>query len=226
MVGVGISDISTTHPDLVKYFLNQEDAKKYSHQSEKHVDLKCPDCGFIFTCVVANLTTNGFHCSKCSDGESYANKFARNLFSQLSEQYDYYEFEWSPDLAGKYSYDNYIELKDGTKLIVEMDGGQHYKSVDYFGGINNDKAKDELARENGIKMIRINCDYPKPTIRFEYIKSNIQKSLNSVFDLSFVDWNQCNKIATNSNIIRAIEEYNKKSICFKSKTCKTAWHFP
>lgn len=44
MVIPGINDIATLRPDLVKYFRNKEDTKKYVPQSGETVELECPDC--------------------------------------------------------------------------------------------------------------------------------------------------------------------------------------
>ena len=216
----GINDIATTHPHLMKYFVDVADANKYSHQSTKHIDVKCPNCGYIKTTKVCNFTDGGFKCPMCSDGVSYPNKFARELFGQLSDQYDYYEYEWSPDWAGKLRYDNYVELKDGRKIVIEMDGGQHYNQTNYFKDCNTDKIKDELANQNRIEMIRVNCDYYKGQYRFEYIKSSVISSLGDIFDLSCVDWDECNKIATSSKVIEAINLYNKNPHVSKTRLAK------
>lgn len=54
------------------------------------------------------------------------------------------------------------------KIIIETDGGQHKEEEQK----KIDNKKDELAMENGYDVIRIDCDYVKAEVRFEYIKNN------------------------------------------------------
>lgn len=45
-VMIGVNDIATTRPDLVKYFKNQDDAFRYTSGSEKIIGVICPECGY------------------------------------------------------------------------------------------------------------------------------------------------------------------------------------
>lgn len=204
----GYNDVETLRPDLVKYFANKSDVNKYSPFSGKEVNTKCPECGHERMMKIARMSQQGFHCPICSDSVSYPNKFARNLFNQISSQYQYYKYEYSPDWAGKYRYDNYIILNDGTRLIIEMDGGQHYLENCYFN-TDLDEVKNNLAREHGITMIRVNCAYGHSSDRFDYIKKNVLESLSQYFVLDAVDWNAIANGCKTSDFILTIEEYNK-----------------
>ena len=44
VVQSGINDIFTTDNWMIKYFKNTNDTKKYSHYSQKKIDVKCPCC--------------------------------------------------------------------------------------------------------------------------------------------------------------------------------------
>lgn len=203
----GINDIATTDPDLVKFFANKSEACEYSRSSDATVTVVCPDCGYQKTMRIADLTKCGhISCNKCSDGISYPNKFAYELFRQLSDQYNVYKCEYSPEWAKPYFYDNYIEFFNGKKIIVEMDGGYHYKTGKL--SYKNDNIKNKLCAENNITMIRIDCNYKKIEDRFLYIKSNIEKILNDYFDLSKVDWGKCNIIGSSNYIKIVINYYN------------------
>ena len=210
----GINDIATTDPRLAKLFVDKNDTYKYSRKSDAEVIVECPNCHCRKTMKISQLTLLGHvSCNMCSDGVSYPNKFAHELFSQLSGQYIEYKYEYSPDWAKTYFYDNYIKLYDGREIVVEMDGGFHYKDG-YYKNFKptNDAAKDELCKENDIIMIRINCDYIQVDSRFEYIKTNTEHSLNSYFDLSHVDWDKCD-VAGNSSLFKQVINYynhNKK----------------
>lgn len=203
----GINDIATTDQELVSLFVNREDAYKYSRKSEHSVLVKCPYCGYEKFMKIADLTGYGYvTCDKCSDGISYPNKFAHELFCQLKGQYFEYIFEYRPEWAGLYRYDNYIKLLDGTEIVVEMDGGYHYVESNIIHV--NDLEKDELCKSHGIKVIRVDCNYAKTHERYDYVKHNVIKELSDYFDLSFVDWDKCNNMALSNYLFQVIDYYN------------------
>ena len=207
-VVVGINDIGTTNPEVVKYLLNKEDANLYSKGSHKHVYVKCPICGNIKKIIIESLVKNcGISCEICSDGISYPNKFAHELFRQLSGQYKKYIAEYSPHWANRYIFDNYIELHDGKKIVVEMDGGLHFRNSNNFG-VTKDSEKDRLANENGVFVIRVNCDYIRVVNRYFHIKNNIAKDLGGIFDLSNIDWDACDLAGISNKMIDIITYYN------------------
>lgn len=191
----GFNDIATTAPWMVEYLVNKEDATKYSCNSHMKIMFRCPDCGKEKLGNIQSFYRNGMCCQYCGDGLSYPNKFGRALFMQLPvENYQpEYEEKWSNCKR----YDNYFEYK-GKKYVVEMDGSFHYKSTD-FGSLEKaeeiDAEKDRLAEEHGIIMIRIDCRESN----MDYIAKNIKESrLSEVFDLSGVDWNECNRKAASN----------------------------
>lgn len=205
----GINDIGTTNPEVVRYLLNKEDANLYSKGSKKYVSVKCPICGNIKKMSVAFLVKNGgISCEICSDGISYPNKFAHELFKQLSNQYQNYIPEYSPHWANRYIFDNYVELSDDRKIVVEMDGGLHFRHNKKFGA-TKDKEKDKLANENGVLVYRINCDYIGVSNRYFHIKNNIVNELCEIFDLSNIDWDACNLAGTSNKMIDIITYYNE-----------------
>lgn len=203
----GVNDISTTDPELVSLFVDENDAYCHSRSSDSKAEVICPYCGTKKIMRIAELTKHGYvTCEKCSDGISYPNKFAHELFSQLSKQYVNYQSEYSPDWAGRLRYDNYIELFNGNKIIVEMDGGYHYaKNYDYL--TKNDSYKDKLAEEHKIMMIRIDCNYLKVGQRYDMVKTNLSKALKDFFDLSEVDWDKCNEFGISNKLIEVLNYY-------------------
>lgn len=206
---VGCNDLATTNPELIKFLLNKEDGYKYTKGSYKYIWVICPDCGYKEFIKVRDLVYNGgLSCSKCSDGLSYPNKFAFNVFEQLYEQYASYDSEYSPDWVGRMRYDNHIVLKDGQELVIEMDGGLHYNDYGKWAA-QNDAIKDALAEEHGIKVIRVNCFYNQIANRFRLIKDNFVNSLKQYFDLSYVDWESANKAGISNRLIEVVSYYNK-----------------
>lgn len=207
----GINDIATTHPHLVKYFVNKEDAYKYSYgNGKKRVPIKCLNCGNIKYLSMNDLTrrySEGFRCSKCSDGTSYPEKFIMNILGQLDVEF---KSQYSPKWIKPKKYDFYI--KD-LNMIIETHGKQHYSDKTSFkicGGRTleeeqaNDKYKREIALANGIKhYIELDCRESN----MEWIKNSILNSkLSELFDINKIDWTSCAEFA-NSNRVKEVCEY-------------------
>ena len=188
----GINDIATTHPWMIKYFINVEDCYKYRYSSEEIVLCKCPQCGYEKEMNIFNLYKNGFSCSQCCDGISYPEKFMFNLLEQLNVDF-IYQYSKTNNIWTKNSkYDFYFK-HNNEEYIIETHGGQHYINNTNFKMSlqevqKNDKNKKELAIKNGIKpdnYIVLDCRYSE----FEFIKNNIINSrLNEIFDLNNIDW--------------------------------------
>lgn len=202
----GINDFATIYPELVYLFVDENDAHKYPVNSKVKTKVRCPRCGFEKYMQISEVARCGYvTCDKCSDNVSYPNKFAHELFEQLSDQYLYYEYEYSPDWAGNYHYDNYIEFANGIKVVVEMDGQFHYD--ERFDAVNNDVEKDKLCHEHDIVMIRVDCNYYHTDCRFNHIKSNVIQKLYGYFDLSCVNWEKCDESGMSSIVYDIAEFY-------------------
>ena len=145
----GYNDIATTHPHLVQYFKNPDEAKKYTYNSNKRVTFKCPFCGKEKEMGIDTLTNRGFSCSNCSDGVPLTEKFMSNLLSfkkiefihQASKNY----FDWLKDDC------RYDFALPNNKTIIEIDG-----DLRSHGDRTNDDYKDQLALNNNWNIVRIN----------------------------------------------------------------------
>jgi len=196
------NSISITHPHLIKYLVNKEDALKYSFGSDVKIPMKCPDCGHEKSMQLLSLINNGFACPKCSDGKSYPEKFMFNVLEQLLDkdfktQLSKNTFKWCKD----YRYDNYI---DKINCIIETHGIQHYEES---SGIfwtelqktqDNDFTKEWTARGNSIaNYIIIDCRKSNINwIKDSIMKSRLPKLLN--FKESDINWLKCHEWACNS----------------------------
>lgn len=197
--------ISITHPDLVQYFYNKEDANIYTFGSNKKVQMVCPHCRATKYQSPNQLTMQGFSCSACSDGISYPNKLIFNMLRQLNIPFQNEINKATPGfgwIQDRCRYDFYIE-HGGNKYFIEADGGWHrYQDVK-----NRDNTKDVMANEHNIEVIRIDCNYKATSTRHNIIKNNILNSkLSNIFDLSCVDWELCEKYA-NTNLINVACDY-------------------
>ena len=209
----GINDIPTTAPWMIKYFQGgYEEAKLYSHGLDKRIYPICPDCGKI---KQSSLSIKDIYRSKsigcnCSDGISYPEKFISNMICQLNIKYiNQATKKILPWINNGIRYDFYIK----DKYIIETHGNQHYVDKFYKGRdiksiIENDKFKERLAKENGIKhYIVLDCRKSE----LEWIKNSvIESELPSLFNFTEddVDWLKCHEFAL-KNIVKEVCRYKK-----------------
>lgn len=208
----GYNDLWTLRPDIAKMLLNPEDGYLYTINSNYKTDWKCPDCGLVIKDkFIYDVSKNGLRCKNCSDGMSYAEKFIYDFLRQLKLEFLYDRaFDWSNNKR----YDFYIPKFD---MIIETHGEQHYverfnfknssrNSRSLLEEIANDDFKMNLAIQNGIKIyIPLNCSVSS----LEFIKTSVLHSeLNTIFDLSAIDWNKCHLYALTSTTIYVCNLWN------------------
>ena len=205
----GVNDIATTYPWMIPFFYNIEDAYTHTKRSSKKTYMRCPDCQrkSDHKISISNLYKNkGFGCS-CSDGISFPNKIAFEMLKQLEVQN--LEREYSPQWIKPKRFDFYFEYNN-IKYILEMDGGIGHGNFIYgtnekdVNGLLIDNKKDQLAKEHGIIVIRIDCKIST----IEYIKKSINNSqLTNIFDLKKINWEKCEKYARTNLIKEVCSEY-------------------
>jgi hypothetical protein len=213
-VKVGLNDIPTTAPWMIRYFQGgASEASLYTKSSNKIVYFKCPDCGTVkeTPMIINTLYQNGGSIAcKCSDGRSYPEKFMTAVFDQINIEYTYgYKPDWLIGYDGSYSpavYDYYLPK---LNLIIEMDGGiGHGKKIHAHSKLSlretklKDIWKDERALKKGLRVIRITAD--KSNVGF--LSTQIICSLAKYIDLTNIDWDRCNELAT-KNIVKEVCEY-------------------
>jgi len=202
--------IAITHPHLVEYLVNKEDAYKYSHGSREKVLMKCPDCGFEKPITIKNYINQGFGCRRCGDGVSFPQKFLFNLLEQINKifipELSIKTFTW----CNKYRYDFYINEING---IVETHGIFHYEEnngnwAKLEETQENDKNKEQLAKNNNIQnYIVIDCRKSE----LEWIKNSIMQSdlpnlLN--FKEEDINWLKCYEYACKNLVKSACDLWN------------------
>jgi len=182
--------IFVTHPHLTHFFVNINDAHKYSFGSGEYVLTKCPDCGYEKMIKISNLVNHGFGCNRCGDGVSIPEKVMINVLEQLHEtfiiQLSKTTFKWCEN----YRYDIYINKING---VIECQGIQHYEETkskwDSLDDIQiNDFDKEWLARSNKIKnYLIIDCRTSEiGWIRDSIMNSKLPELLN--FTEEDIDW--------------------------------------
>lgn len=211
LCATGINDLATTDEWMIPYFINKEDTLRFRSQSSKKVKMKCIYCGKEKDYKIIELYKNKRLPCECYDKISFPNKFAYYMFMQLNEILDYYEREYSPKWAGRYHYDNYFEYKN-RKYILEMDGGLGHGNKQFgkntkkdIEGLQRDKLKDDLAKQHGIYVIRVDATISSK----DYLKDNLVNSLCSILNLENINWDLVNKKSYSNEIKNICEYYNK-----------------
>ena len=92
------------------------------------------------------------------------NENERKLFFLIKESYPDAIYQYRDEWLGYYSLDIYIP---SLKIAIEYQGGQHYKSINFYGGEKTfkdnqrrDKNKKELCLSHGVKLIEWKYDMP------------------------------------------------------------------
>lgn len=163
--------------------------------------------------VVSDLYSNNSMGCYCGDSFSRGHKYIHKLLSQLSVDFiDNYKPKWSKyyneyknkEMSGEYDF-----FVENMKLIIEVDGGFHRKDNKMSGQSKDeskyiDEMKDKLAEENGYKVIRIDYEIGD-------FKENINNtSLAKLFDLSNINWAECEAFSL-SNLVKSVcERWNNK----------------
>lgn len=199
-----------THPEVSKLLKEDEFGYNLTHGSNRREDFVCDECGsIIHDKLVYSIVQHGLHCPYCSDGISYPEKFITETLNQLSTSFEYQKiFDWSNSKR----YDFYIP---SLNCIIETHGEQHYKeSFKRLGGKaktlkeeqENDRLKEQLAKENGIdNYVIVDCRNSE----LEWIKNNVLSSeLVNIFDLSEVNWLACHEFAIGTLVKNACDLWN------------------
>ena len=209
----GYNDIATTHPHLIEYFNDIEDAYTYTYSSGKKVELKCPNCGHIKAMQIDKLTHHGFSCDLCSDGISYPEKLMASILTKLN-------IEFTKQMSfdnGEHKYDFFLPKYNA---IFETHGIQHYEQSPRGRSLEEEQKNDEYKRELAINNGVLNENYHEVDCRYstlEWCRPNIKKTLTSYVDISILtdeDWKEVDLQAQKSLKIEVCKYWkeNKKTV--------------
>ena len=234
-----INDLNTTSPDIAKYLKNKNDGYLYTKGTGAKLDFVCPDCGNIVKKSPYDVERYGVTCI-CGDGFSYGHKYVCSVLKQNNIQFiDNVTPEWcrfkkyNSDKTRSGEYDFVIEE---LKIIIEVDGGFHRRDNNMNGQTKEesqyvDKMKDELAKENGYKIIRVHYNDDKFKIKDSILHTDIVKIIN----IENTDWVKCEEFAIKNLAKEACSLWNENkdnpyftvsdvsSIMGKSRNCVLEW---
>ena len=206
----GVNDIATTHPHLIQYFINIEDAHKHTYGSDKKVMMKCPHCGLEKEKKIADLTIKGFACDKCGDGISYPEKVVINVLEKLNVNFKF-QFEFD-DYKKQYKYDFHLIDLD---TIIEVHGIQHYqdgkRGRSFEQEHENDIIKYDLAVLHGYEYNKNYFVIDARESNIEWLRNSIEQcDLFKKIDLSSVDWQEIDIQSQKSLKIEVCKYWNEK----------------
>ena len=197
---------ASEYREFFSQYMTEEQMKTTMPNCSKKMNLPCPNCGELKNISPNVLIRGRFGCI-CGDGQSFPNKFVYNVLKQLKLEV---KQEYSPEWAGRFRYDDYIEQYN---IIVENHGIQHYEECPLTTRTledeqQNDLMKYNLAKEHGVKdYIVIDCRQPTAQwIKNSIMASELPKILN--FVESDVNWIDAMAYATHSLVKTAANMFN------------------
>ena len=126
--------------------------------SKELVEINCKKHGAFKQSAGVHMAGHG--CPTCSQskGEKEISKALNSLNIKFIEQKTFSEC-FSEKTGRMLKFDFYVPSKN---LLIEYDGEQHFKPIDFFGGKkefdkrqNLDKTKNHYANDSGFKLLRI-----------------------------------------------------------------------
>lgn len=213
IVVCNINSIYTKEPWLITQFgMSEEFAKSHTPQSNEMVDVKCFNCGKKHTKKCSDLFKNRNMQCVCGDGYSKGHKFVYNLLTQLKVSFkDNYTPKWScyfHKYKNKETHGEYDFIIEEMKLIIEFDGEFH-REDNHMNGKSaeiskyEDNQKDFMAISNGYEIIRID--------NVGSIRRNCENKLNNVFNLTDIDWNECERFSISSKVAEACNIWSENN---------------
>ena len=125
--------------------------------NRQHIKIKHLVCGTVYKAKYSDIQSHHTGCPHCNQS-----KGERLIFNTLAYHFNLSEtkdFYYGYILPNRLHLDFYLPH---YHLGIEYDGIQHFKPINYFGGIDSylgiikrDKNKDTYCKANGIKLIRI-----------------------------------------------------------------------
>lgn len=193
--------------------MNEIDVDYFYHITENNLNKfyhKCSFCGKLSQTphTLKYIERNNFLCDKHKDRTSFPERMMCSVLDYFNVIYQMHvHFKWSD---GK-EYDFYIP---NLKIIIEMDGrlghgDKQIGEIDIRRSKFIDDMKDTMAKNNNLKVIRIDCKFKDEKNKFEYIKNNIIKSeLRNFLDMNNINWEDIKRLSQSPIKINIIKDYN------------------
>lgn len=155
--------------------------------SSSPITVRCR-CGRNYTTNFNKIKNGGrIVCPACTKGRSKIEVIVKDYLERISvdylEQYKFKDLKSKPNVY--YRFDFAIMDKGKVLCLIELDGEQHYKPIDRWGGAEylknikeNDSVKEKYCIDHNIKLFRM------PYYKFNKIYDEINKILKHVNPVS------------------------------------------
>lgn len=123
--------------------------------SGQHCTFECDVCQYVFTNTVSHISGGQF-CPTCKNKTE--GKLRIVLVKRYPEVKIQQKYDWCMGTKKRhYPFDFVIEL---LKLIIELDGDQHFRNITLFKGTHEERRERDVfkmwcANENGYRVIRL-----------------------------------------------------------------------
>ena len=132
---------------------NKNTPREVFKSSSKKVLFDCLECGHEFQITVYSISNNGSWCSLC------VNKTETKLYERMKKTFPDIKKQFKQEWCKNITYLPFDFCIPEYKIIIELDGLQHFKQVSNWKSpeisFENDKYKEKCANDNGYSTIRI-----------------------------------------------------------------------
>lgn len=175
-----------------KYWSNKNtiNPRQVFKKSGKKFIFNCDKCKNEFESVIKNINNNNTWCPHCKYKTEL--KLYNWLYEQKFKVKSQVIFEWAKNKKYDFVLHEY-------KIIIELDGGQHFKQVSNWSSPEqnqiNDELKNNLANNNDHKIIRVCQEMVwNDNENWEYILLN---TINEVINSKIISVNKIGKVYKN-----------------------------
>ena len=202
---VGFNDLWAVHPEVARLLDDPLDGYRFMGQSGKKARFRCPRCNKLLYKTINNVVNQGLSCACSGRGVSYGERFVAALLA-------YAEIEYIHDSQTSWSQGCRYDFIIDDRIICEVMGKQHYQDAFVLPGSRslieeqeNDRFKKEMAVQNGMMYIALDCRESN----FQYIQKNIMSSgLLSLLHIDHVDWDYVRQRLADHIDVRLAQRWN------------------
>jgi hypothetical protein len=147
-----VEEVTNAEYKVLDSYINNYTFLKFIHTN----------CDTVFESAPINFMYSNSRCPNCKDSMSNGE---RKIFNHLTEKQLVFKKEYTfPDCSyiNLLRFDFALFHDDNVTLLIEFDGEQHYRPIDWFGGEEGfvegqkrDQIKNQYCIDNNIPLLRI-----------------------------------------------------------------------
>ena len=154
----------------IQHLPNKDNPRGFPHSMTSKEKWKCMECSCVWETSISNITSHGTSCPECAKGKLKGEIYTRELLEEYGIEFQSQKKFADLKRINPLSYDFFIPSMD---ILIECQGEQHYKPVEFMGGVEKfalqqerDQLKREYAWQNGYYLLEISYkDYRKDRIK-------------------------------------------------------------